>query len=285
MYRGTDNLRFTASTITECRGGDADRWDRKMKKEHKPIALKNAPMDYAPANELGVVFLFAHVARRLGFRIETIRPQFPDCIAYRRIGDVEKSVRIEFEFRSGSFKAHGHDPKHCDIIIYWHHDWPDSPAHIEVIELKKFFGVSRKVWIIQAIKGFQEQLDKFDRFDWSMSKQVTPGDLLLMYRCAPVSAVSDIFLFEGSEKNRGPAGWRDGEAYFGAIRRVCHFASPVFLTDMRNHRILKTASFVRRNMQGIGLQATEYWPYLYQMFLDRNPKKMKELARFRPDRL
>lgn len=47
-----------------------------MKKELKPVALKNAPMDYAPTNELGVVFLFANVARRLGFRIETIRSQY-----------------------------------------------------------------------------------------------------------------------------------------------------------------------------------------------------------------
>lgn len=65
----------------------------------KPAALKNAPMEYAPANELGVVFLFAHVARRLQFRIEAIRPQFPDCIAYRRMGDSEKKTKIEFEFR------------------------------------------------------------------------------------------------------------------------------------------------------------------------------------------
>ena len=26
-----------------------------MKKEHKPVALKNAPLEYAPANELGMV--------------------------------------------------------------------------------------------------------------------------------------------------------------------------------------------------------------------------------------
>ncbi|MBF0547145.1 MAG: hypothetical protein HQM08_22075 [Candidatus Riflebacteria bacterium] len=88
-----------------------------MKKEQKPLALKNAPMEYAPANELGVVFLFAHVARRLQFRIEEIRPQFPDCVAYRRIGDEEKKLQIEFEFKLSSFKAHGHDPAKCDLII------------------------------------------------------------------------------------------------------------------------------------------------------------------------
>ena len=256
-----------------------------MKEDHKLAALKNAPLEYAPANELGVVFLFAHVSRRLQFRIEEIRPQFPDCIAYRRMGDSEKKTKIEFEFRSSSFKAHRHDAAGCDVIVCWHDDWPDCPARIEVIELKKFFGLSRKVWIIQAIKSFQAQLDEFDRFDWSMSKQVTPGDVLLMYRCTPTSAISDVFLFEGCSKKRGRAGWRDGEAYFGAIRRICHLASPVFLVDMQNHRVLKTASFVRRNMQGVGLRATEYWPYLYDMILERNPSTAKMLTRFRPDRL
>jgi len=256
-----------------------------MKRDHKPAALNNAPLEYAPANELGVVFLFAHVARRLQFRIEEIRPQFPDCIAYRRMGDSEKKTRIEFEFRSSSFKAHGHDAAECNVIVCWHHDWPDCPPRIEVIELKKFFGLSRKVWILQAIKSVQAQLDEYNRFEWSMSKRVTPGDIPLMYRCTPVSAITDVFLFVGSDKRRARAGWRDGEAYFGAIRRVCHLASPAFLADLRNHRVLKTASFVRRNMQGVGLSATEYWPYLYDMMMERNPAIAKALNRLRPDRL
>jgi len=256
-----------------------------MKNNHKPAALKNAPLEYAPANELGVVFLFAHVARRLQFRIEEIRTQFPDCIAYRRVGDAEKRTKIEFEFRSSSFKTHRHDPAKCDVIVCWHHDWPDAPQRIEVIELKKFFGLSRKVWIIQAIRSQQPQLDEYNRLEWAMSKRVTPGDVLLMYRCTPVSAITDIYLCENQDKRRGHAGWREGEAYFGVIRRVCHLAAPVFLSDVRNHRVLKTASFVRRNMQGVGLAATEYWPYLYDMIIERNPALTKILNRLRPDRL
>ena len=256
-----------------------------MKKEHRPVALKNAPMEYAPANELGVVFLFAHVARRLQFRIEEIRPQFPDCVAYRRVGDAEKKLKIEFEFKSSSFKTHGHDTMKCDAIVCWHHDWPDCHTRIEVIELKRYFGVSRKVWIIQAIKSQQAQLDEYTRFRWAMSKRVTPGDILLMYRCAPVSAITDVFCLEGDDKVRAGAGWREGEAYFGAIRRICRLEAPVFLDDLRRHRILKTASFVRRNMQGVGLLATEYWPYLFDMILERNPAVAKMLSRLRPDRL
>lgn len=256
-----------------------------MELRDKPIALKNAPMEYAPTNELGVVFLFAYVARRLQFRIEKIRPQFPDCIAYRRKGDSTKRVRIEFEFRSSSFKTHQHDSDKCDVIVCWHHDWPDVPKRVEVIELKRYFGVSRKVWILQAIKGQMESLDDYNIMEWAMSKRTTPGDVLLMYRCAPVSAITDVFVFSGNDIARGGAGWRDGEAYFGEIRRVCHLDSPLFLSDLRNHLVLKTASFVRRNMQGVGLLATEYWSYMYDLILERNPAVSKRLSKLRPDRL
>jgi hypothetical protein len=256
-----------------------------MQKEHKPVALKNAPLEYAPANELGVVFLFAHVARQLQFRIEEIRPQFPDCIAYRRIGDSEKLIKIEFEFRSSNFKTHKHDPAKCDVIVCWHHDWPDVPSSVEVIELKRHFGVARKVWIQQTLKSQWNYLDKHSHIDWALSKRATPGDILLMYRCSPVSAITDVFTFSGNEIARGSAGWRNGEAYFGKICRTCHLSSPVFIDDLRKHRVLKTASFVRRNMQGVGLLATEYWPYLYEMILERNPAVAKTLNRVRPDRL
>lgn len=240
-------------------------------------------MEYAPVNELGVVFLFSHVAKRLKFRIVRIQPQFPDCFAHRFIGDGERICRIEFEFRSSSFRTHGHDPKGCDAIVCWHHDWPDAP--VEVIELKRFFGVSRKVWIQQAIRSQQHNLDGCSKLHWALSKRTTPGDLLLMYRCHPVCAITDVFTFGGNQITRGRASWRAGECFGGEIRRLCKLLSPIFLKDLRQHKILQTASFVRRNMQGLGLQATEYWPYLYQMIVDRNPATAKVLRRFCPEQL
>jgi len=256
-----------------------------MELKNRPIALKNAPMEYAPANELGVVFLFAHIARRLQFRIEEIRPDFPDCIAYRQCGDTEKKVRIEFEFRSSNFKTHHHNASKCDIIVCWHHDWPEAPKRIEVIELKRYFGVARKVWIQQAIKNQWEYLDNNDRMQWALSKRATQGDILLMYKCAPVSAITDVFVFSGNEITRGRAGWRNGECYGGEIHRICKLASPIFLDDLQKHKILKTASFTRRNMQGVSLLATEYWTYLYDMIMERNPTVIKRLNKSRPDKL
>jgi len=240
-------------------------------------------MQYAPENELGVVFLFAHVAKKLQFKIEQIRPKYPDCIAFKKAGNIEKKLRIEFEFKSSSFKSHGHNPDECDCIVCWHHDWPDAPHDIEIIELKRFFGVGVKVWIQPAIKSQWFHLDENDSLNWALSKRATPGDLLLMYRCAPAKSISEIFVFDG-ELKRGEASWRSGHCYAGTIKRLCNLDSPIFLDDLRTHRIIKTSSFVRRNIQG-NLLVSEYWPYLFEIIVNRNPSVKKHLMKYSPDYL
>jgi hypothetical protein len=256
-----------------------------MKSTERPLPLKNAPLQYAPENELGVVFLFSQIAKRLQFRIEKIRAAYPDCIAYRYAGDRQKRVRIEFEFKSSGFRAHRHDAACCDCIVCWSHDWPNVPNHLEVIELKRYFGTPFKVWIQAAIKDQQHWLDERDQLTWALSSRVTQGDLLLMYRGYPSCRIADVFRFAGRELERGPAGWRKGDADFGRIQRVCKLAAPIFLEDLRQHRVLRTASFVRMNMQGRGLLVSEYWPYLHSMICERNPKEKKILARYAPDKL
>jgi hypothetical protein len=104
------------------------------------LPLCGVPLDYgvfryAPTNEIGVILLFGSMAERLGFRFETVRPSFPDCKAVREAGpDVWEIVRIEFEFQSGNFRKHEHDPKECDLIVCWEHNWPECP--VEVLALK-----------------------------------------------------------------------------------------------------------------------------------------------------
>ena len=142
-----------------------------MKHQYRPNTLANAPVQCAPHNELGVVFLFAHIAKRLQLRIEEIRPAFPDCIAYKRMGGREKRVRIEFKFKSSKFLIHEHNPRECDCIVCWHHDWPDVPRRIQVIELRHYFGAAPKVWIQPVIRSQWCWLDKYDQQDWALSKK------------------------------------------------------------------------------------------------------------------
>lgn len=173
----------------------------------------------------------------------------------------------------------------CDYIVCWHHDWAAVPSNLEVIELKRYFGVPFKVWIQVAIKSQWDALDSCDQLTWGLSTRVTQGDLILMYRGYPNCSITDLFSFTGSRLRRGRAGWREGDANFGEIRRLSKLDSPVFLSDMRNHKVLRTAPFVRQNMQGRGLLVSEYWSYLFEMLHQRNPKHRPTLAKFSPEKV
>ena len=97
-----------------------------------PINFKG--LIFGPLNENGVIFLFSKMHEDLGIFIEAIQPSYPDAKARRKTRKGWEDVWIEFEYKSSSFKVHGHDPKECDIIVCWEHDWKDCP--LEVIELK-----------------------------------------------------------------------------------------------------------------------------------------------------
>ena len=100
------------------------------------------PMTNAPVNELGVMVLFGMVAAGLGLQVESVRGKFPDCIAKRQFAPGKwQHLRIEFEYESKNFKLHGHDPKGCDMIVCWKHNWKECPAEIEVVELSRMFGM------------------------------------------------------------------------------------------------------------------------------------------------
>lgn len=92
-------------------------------------------LQHAPVNEQGVVFLFGMIAHELGYAVERVQTGYPDCEAKRRVGQGRwERVRIEFEYKSRTFREHGHDPNGCDVVICWEHNWPECP--VEVLELK-----------------------------------------------------------------------------------------------------------------------------------------------------
>ncbi len=93
---------------------------------------------FAPTCEHDVVQLFGAVAKELGFEIIGNRSAFPDCQA-RRLQNANREhfidCLIEYEYSSLDFKKHRHDPKGCDLIVCWEHNWPDCP--VEVLELRQ----------------------------------------------------------------------------------------------------------------------------------------------------
>jgi hypothetical protein len=101
-----------------------------------------SPMTNAPVNELGVMVLFGMVAAGLGLQVESVQGKFPDCLAKRQVAPGKwQHLRIEFEYESKNFHLHGHDPKGCDMIVCWRHNWKECPEEIEVVELCRLFGM------------------------------------------------------------------------------------------------------------------------------------------------
>jgi len=86
------------------------------------------------------------MAEELGFIIENVRTQYPDCEAKRRVGENSfQRIRIEFEYLSSRFN---HPEDGCDLIVCWRNDRPHPK--IEVIALEKVLQDRRKLLVSEA---------------------------------------------------------------------------------------------------------------------------------------
>jgi hypothetical protein len=120
----------------------------------KPRILKDRPiygspmmdmaLGLAPTNEMGVVFLFGTLAKGLGYMVIRLQSEFPDCEAFREVEPGRwQWVRIEFEYESRNFLAHGHKMDGCDLLVCWKNNWEGCP--LEVIELSTVMDELRKI--------------------------------------------------------------------------------------------------------------------------------------------
>jgi hypothetical protein len=137
------SLAVNAPLVQDDRRKRADFAARGLYKDRPVMGepFDRSPMTNAPVNELGVMVLFGMVAAGLGLQVESVQGKFPDCMAKRQVAPGKwQHLRIEFEYESKNFKLHGHDPKGCDMIVCWRHNWKECPAEIEVVELSRLVG-------------------------------------------------------------------------------------------------------------------------------------------------
>ena len=96
-------------------------------------------------DEKAVIFLFGRIFRFLNFDDVTV--------GHEKAGDLdawawnEREMRdtiIEFEATSRNFDIHKHDPKKCNLIVCWEHNWKQCPSNIEVLELKYLWEKAQK---------------------------------------------------------------------------------------------------------------------------------------------
>ncbi len=245
-------------------------------RERMPL---NVPLEYAPENELGVVYLFSHWAQQNGYKVEEIRPQFPDCVAIKN----GQRVRIEFEFRSSNFRCHLNGRKNCDLLVCWIHNWPAVPLWLDVIELRQEYGMGFNVWVYPINEPWASKQRKLTRAYWSVPKDARPNDLVLYYKTAPNCYLNDAWKLT-TEVIRGRAAYKQGFGYFANIRRVCEFDAPIHWSQLKAHPVLRTSAFVRGCIRG-PFKITPDWPEMYRALTERNPSCRTELEPFGPTRL
>ncbi len=244
--------------------------------------MDNAPLDYEPQNELGVVYLFSHLARRrFGLRVASVQAGYPDCLAFRD----GKRVRIEFEYRSSNFVQHGHNPKDCDWIVCWIHDWPAKPKRLRVVELRKEFGLGFNVWLQPVKEKYRERISQLSKRgdEWSVSSQASKGDLVLYYRVTPDRFIKDICRIVTPVEHKW-AEWKGRKDWRALVRPLCSLKTPLHLVELQRDPILKFAGFVQSRMQN-RCRLSAHWPEIYKMILERNPSLKNILKPYGPERL
>lgn len=103
-------------------------------KRQTPTKLERLNFDsslvYEPRNEFETIALFTLLAKDLGYKILSIRAEFPDAI-------LEKDgteVRAEFEFLSSNYVAHCHEMSPDILCICWRVDCDLSPVKVLCLE-------------------------------------------------------------------------------------------------------------------------------------------------------
>lgn len=101
----------------------------------EPINFRG--MVYAPLNEAGVVLLFSKVMEDLGIIYESSPISGFDMVGRIKTEQGFELKHFEFEYKSSSFKTHGHNPSMVDYLVCWEHDWTNCPEGLEMLELKQ----------------------------------------------------------------------------------------------------------------------------------------------------
>ena len=228
-------------------------------------------MAYAPTTEAGVVFLFGRLAPQLGFCVENVRPQFPDCLATRK----GKHCWIEFELWASTYGNHQHHPSGADMIVCWENDWESRPKmykRLEIISLKDHVGALPRVLVVGCDESISGDELRWSRVEWNVPASTQIDDLVLMYRKAPTSAIRDIWKVVGPfhrfKKNNKEGRWPGLQA---GLRRLISLKRPLTYADLTRDPRTRELAVVRNRFQG-KMDITEDWPFIHKRIVTLNPR-------------
>jgi len=116
--------------------------------------------------------------------------------------------------------------------------------------------------------------------EWNIPSNAQKGDLVLMYRSAPTSAICDAWEIvgpfnrytKGNRKKRRP-GLQAG------LKRIARFKQPLAYDDLKAHPLTRKIPVVLAHFQG-KKDITEDWFSIYQRLVTLNPKAKSALKRY-----
>lgn len=234
-------------------------------------------MAYAPTVELGVVFLFGRLAPQLGFCVENVHPHFPDCWAKWK----GQLVRVEFEFRASNYAVH--PAKGADVIVCWENDWETRPRqfrHLEIISLKPYVGAQRRVFVVGCVEAMSGDELRNKHVSWNVPRSAEIGDLVLIYRTRPTSAIRDLWEIVDPPK-RYKKGNREGykPGIQAGLRKLVSLQRPLTYDRLAKHSRTKRLASVRKRFQG-KMEITDDWPVFYDLIVALNPRAKSALRPF-----
>lgn len=244
-------------------------------------------MQYAPEGELGVVYLFSKLQKKLGYTsIIRMKDTFPDCEALKFGG---KKVQIEFEFRSRNFlnqhKVRG--LRKVNEIICWEDNWPAKERgllnkhRVAIRDLRGVLGLGRNIWFHVIKKHNHESYMKYllngpKTGALPCHKSAKRGDLLLDYFGTPKSYIKGIELLTSDAYSTKSKEFK----YRADIRRIAVLKNVIHMDKMKSETSLVGAFFFKSGALMGPPRVTEYWPQLSELILRMNPKLKSKITKY-----
>ncbi len=123
---------------------------------------------------------------------------------------------------------------------------------------------------------------KSSTIKWNVPNDADEGDLILIYRTAPTSAIQDVWKVKGDfhvYAQGNTRGYKPGRQ--GRLRRVVSLKNFLSRAELIRDQATKYLTLVRKNFQG-KTDVTEDWPKLYKKIIESNPEAEAPLKPFRP---
>lgn len=102
-----------------------------------------------PKNEAETIALFKLAEPVLGWHIVHLQTAFPDAIIESADG---QRLVAEFEYLAANFKAHGHDPSGCNLVICWRDNWPGASLPVWALESCPALALAVQ-WAAERVRG------------------------------------------------------------------------------------------------------------------------------------